>query len=475
MPKHERRAGSGSVAIYTRVSSDRQEEGVSLDQQEAACRAFCESRGWQIGQVFSDTQSGRTTEREELQNLLAQLDNFEAFVCWRLDRATRSVVDCWGLLEACEDAGAEFVSVTEALDTSTPMGKAMTSIVATFAALESDNISARVRAVKGHQLDNGQIPWKAKYGYRRNAKGRAEVDPEEAQVVKRVFQERLTERKLKDIIADLHADGLLRRGLPWTWNKLSALLHDTTYIGQYVRGTKRHDGTQCVRLPREEWDVVEGLYPTIIDTATWENVHGMSLRGRRPAAPALFRGMLVCDCGSSIYTHSRRKKKGEGFFVDYRCAERQRGSDCTEKQHTERRVVEFVTEALEAIAAGEATLLVEARQGWEAQAVAVERRRQFALAQEAYVAGVLDLETLTAAKAEHVAAEETLGREGPRPGTPSEKVAAATIIERAFGQAEAGDITAANHSLRQGFTRFYISADRAELVGSVAELQEQFA
>lgn len=84
------------AAIYTRVSSkELQAEGYSLDAQEAACRGLAESRGWEVKEVFTDTESARTTDRARFKEMLhqARAGRFDVLIVHKLDRFSRSVVD----------------------------------------------------------------------------------------------------------------------------------------------------------------------------------------------------------------------------------------------------------------------------------------------------------------------------------------------------------------------------------------------
>lgn len=481
--RHERRAGRGIVserdengkraAIYTRVSSQRQEDGVSLEAQEQACRTYCDSNGWEVAQVFREVQSAWAGERPELGKLMARLPMYDAFVCYRVDRASRSVADFCRMFDDCQEAETELVSVMEGFDSGKPFGRTLMRVLVVFAEMESDNTSQRVATAKAHQVANGIVPWKAKYGYRRGDDDRPEAEPEEAEVVIRVFHERGMDRKLADIADGLNADGLTRRGARWRYHHVSRILHDMTYRGVYVCGRKRRRGKAWVDVPKGAQRRIAGLFPTLVSEAVWDFAHHRR-DGRRPTKPAVFRAVLVCGlCGEPFHVVSARPPRRT---TAYRCHGRHDlANGCPASQIPEPRVKELVGKELQAIAAGERELLVEARRAAEGEIVLARRERLYSRAQAAYTEELLEMEGLRAAKVERDAAQATVRDRGARPGTASEKAGAATTTDTAFRLADAGKVEEASRMLRQGFTRIRISADRAELVASLSEIDSEIA
>ena len=149
------------TAIYTRVSTYDQQ---TLDMQLERCREYCLSRGWEIVIEIKEVGSG-AKKRPKREVLLKQCRqrNIDVVVVWKLDRWGRSVSDVVGSLQELLELGVFFVSITEALDFSTAMGRAMSGLLAVFAEFERELISERVKAglsqarLKGKRLGRPSV------------------------------------------------------------------------------------------------------------------------------------------------------------------------------------------------------------------------------------------------------------------------------------------------------------------------------
>jgi len=120
----------------------------SPDVQEEPLRELIEQRGWVLYRVYSDRASGARERRPGLDALMqdARRGKFNVVVVWRFDRFARSVKQLILALEEFRALGIDFVSHQESVDTSTPMGKAMFTVIAAIAELERSIIRERVIA-----------------------------------------------------------------------------------------------------------------------------------------------------------------------------------------------------------------------------------------------------------------------------------------------------------------------------------------
>src|ERR1700683_5301907 len=135
------------VAIYARVSTANNGQDSSMQTREL--REYCERRGWKCaGEYVDEGISGSKANRPELNRLMADAHRrrFDAVIVWRFDRFARSVSHLLRALENFKALGVEFVSLSEQVDTSTPTGKMIFTVLGAVAELERCLIAERVKA-----------------------------------------------------------------------------------------------------------------------------------------------------------------------------------------------------------------------------------------------------------------------------------------------------------------------------------------
>jgi putative DNA-invertase from lambdoid prophage Rac len=142
------------VGIYARVSTVDQQ---TIPLQIRALREYAVRRGWTIATQVKEVGSG-ASQRQMREKLLeaARRREIDVVLVWRLDRWGRSVADLLATLQELEHLGVGFVSLTEALDLTTPVGRAMAGLLAVFAEFERDILRERVRAGLEHARQNGK-------------------------------------------------------------------------------------------------------------------------------------------------------------------------------------------------------------------------------------------------------------------------------------------------------------------------------
>jgi DNA invertase Pin-like site-specific DNA recombinase len=135
---------SFKAAIYARVSTWDQN---TLPIQLKDCRDFAKKRGWELVHSESETASGvKKRPSRDVIIKLARQRKIDVVIVWKLDRWGRSVSDVTTTLEELTSLGVSFVSINEALDFTTTIGKAMSGLLAVFAELERDFLRERVIA-----------------------------------------------------------------------------------------------------------------------------------------------------------------------------------------------------------------------------------------------------------------------------------------------------------------------------------------
>jgi DNA invertase Pin-like site-specific DNA recombinase len=151
------------AALYVRVSTTNRATSNQAvfeqnpEVQELPLRQLAEQRGWNVVQVYRDRMSGAREDRPGLKALMADARRgaFEVVLVWRFDRFARSIEQLVLALAEFRTLGIDFVSCQEALDTSTPMGKAMFPIIGAMAELERNVIRERILAGLEHARARG--------------------------------------------------------------------------------------------------------------------------------------------------------------------------------------------------------------------------------------------------------------------------------------------------------------------------------
>src|SRR5713101_908354 len=151
------------VALYGRVSTT---TGQDPQMQLRELREYADRRGWQVASEYVDRGvSGAKDSRPELNRLMtdAHRRRFEIIAVWKFDRFARSVSHLLRALETFHALGIDFVSLSEQVDTSTPMGKMVFTVLGAVAELERSLIAERVRAglrnakAKGKRLGRPRV------------------------------------------------------------------------------------------------------------------------------------------------------------------------------------------------------------------------------------------------------------------------------------------------------------------------------
>jgi len=181
---------------YVRVSTGKQaEEGVSLEAQEARIRAWCQAQGHELAatEVDAGLSGGRADNRPALQAALAAVCAAKGvLVVYSLSRLARSTRDALDIAERLHDAGANLVSLSESIDTTTAMGRFFFTVLAALAALERDLISERTSMAMRHIAANGGYTGgEAPYGWKRTTENVNRRDADEQRVISMI-------RKLHD-------------------------------------------------------------------------------------------------------------------------------------------------------------------------------------------------------------------------------------------------------------------------------------
>lgn len=226
------------VAIYARTSSTSQRFGYSIDEQVRRCWEQCQQAGWDVRYVFTDeAESGRNIERPKLQAMLnqARQGRIDIVLFWKLDRFCRSLADLVRTEEQLNQWGVALQSITEQIDTTTPVGRFNFRNLASAAEFESDLTSQRAKMgmyglAQEHKWPNDHPP----LGYEKATDGTLRVKEKEAELVERVFRLYLDELSMPKVAFLLNDDSVqTKRNEEWRRQTVRTVLSNELYIGMY--------------------------------------------------------------------------------------------------------------------------------------------------------------------------------------------------------------------------------------------------
>ncbi|MBU0556457.1 MAG: recombinase family protein [Alphaproteobacteria bacterium] len=319
----ERPRGAVRCAVYTRKSS---EEGLeqafnSLDAQREACEAYIVSQrheGWTLVKTAYDDggYSGGSMDRPALGRLMADVEagKIDVIVVYKVDRLTRALSDFARIVEILDARDASFVSVTQAFNTTSSMGRLTLNVLLSFAQFEREVTGERIRdkiaASKKKGMWMGGNP---PLGY--DVKDRALVINEtEASQVRHIMTRYVALGSIPALVEELLADGYRtkqlhgRGGIAFSRGALSHLLGNAIYRGKVV-----HKGT-----------VYDGQHQAIIGEALWDAVQRQLTEGRNDPSPqrapkrSLLVGILRDGDGRKMApTHTAKAGKRYRYYVTH--------------------------------------------------------------------------------------------------------------------------------------------------------------
>lgn len=264
-------------AIYTRKSTEDglEQDFNSLDAQREACAAYILSQqheGWSLvpGPYDDGGFSGGNMERPALRELLADVEagRVDVIVVYKVDRLTRSLVDFAKIVEVLDAKGASFVSVTQAFNTTTSMGRLTLNVLLSFAQFEREVTGERIRdkiaaSKKKGLWMGGSVP----LGYSPHERTLVIV-PGEADVVRHVFRRYAALRSVAALVDELDRDGYRTRvrvlkdgctagGIPFGKGMVAALLQNRIYRGEIVHKGSVYPGQHDAIIDADLWDAVQ--------------------------------------------------------------------------------------------------------------------------------------------------------------------------------------------------------------------------
>ena len=306
-------------AVYTRKSSEHNLdlEFNSLDAQREACEAYIKSQiheGWiLIADHYDDGGiSGGSLNRPDLQRLLSdiQAGKVDIVVVYKVDRLTRSLTDFAKLVELFDAHQASFVSITQAFNTTTSMGRLTLNILLSFAQFEREVIGERVRdKIAASKRKGLWMGGNCPLGFKVQDK-KLIIDPDEAETVRFIFQRYLALGSAGLLLQELRDNRIKTKKREWASGKavggvwfgkgaLIYLLKNRAYIGQLTHRGEIHSADHQAILESDLFEAVQAKLQA--------NAH--IRRQKLKASPYLLTG-LVFDSAGNRMSPSHTLKKG---------------------------------------------------------------------------------------------------------------------------------------------------------------------
>ena len=324
--------------VYSRVSTDAQaEDGTSLDTQERACREYAEEAGGTVIRTIRDTASGSSLERPGMAELRRAMRDGECEVvlAYALDRLSRDQNHIGVVFADAEDADVRLEFVTEDFE-DTAIGKFIIAARGFVSEVEREKIAERTMRGKAERARNGRLPQGTGagcYGYIYVPEtGLRDVNPAQAAIVLRIFEEFVAGKACSRIATELNADGIpTLTGKRWFPITVTRVLKNETYTGRTVyrrtkvemvrqpggRGRKR----RVVKRDPSEQIEIEGATPRIVSPELYRRAQQRfddpERRAQRaPSRKYPLRGRLRCrHCGAGMVGQA----VNGGRYLYYRC------------------------------------------------------------------------------------------------------------------------------------------------------------
>jgi site-specific DNA recombinase len=349
------------AAIYARYSSDLQ-NARSIDDQVAICRTFAERQGWTIAGLYSDAalsgfgRENRPDYERLRRDALAAQAPFDVVLVEDLSRLTRNLSELLTISRELGDRNVAIIGITDGISTAeTSAAKIHVTVKGLVNELYLDDLREKTHRGMAGAFARGFSPGGRVYGYRsiRGEEGaRLEIEPAEADVVRRIFREYAAGASLRAIARKLNAErvpfpavGTRRERIRGGWgaSTIRWIIRNERYRGRVTWNRRRFvkDHTSGKRRPRprsaDELTVAERPELRIVPEELWAAVtnriarlrerYGTTPRGGIAAGPALasrflLSGLLRCaHCGARMVgTTTTRRKGGKAYRWDaYRC------------------------------------------------------------------------------------------------------------------------------------------------------------
>ena len=316
IPPSEDRPAILRVAAYCRVSTDSDDQATSYASQiRSYTELISQHEGWELVDIYADeaVSGTKTDKREDFNRLLADCrkGKIDRVLVKSISRFARNTKDCLSALRELMRLGVTVQFEKENIDTGTLTTELMVSVSGSLAQQESMSISQNIRMGYRRRMERGEfIASSPPYGYRNAGGGRLEIVPEEAEVIRWVFESYLNGQGIVTIAEEMN-----RRGVPkkhgeaaWIPYAVACWLRNEKYTGNTLCQKTFTTGFPYISVKnRGEVDqfYIENSHPAIISQEIFDKVQALRKKKKAPAsAPSKFpltRKMICGKCGATFY------------------------------------------------------------------------------------------------------------------------------------------------------------------------------
>ena len=315
------------AAIYARVSSDKQDVDLSISAQLKSLREYAKTNGYLIVHEFVDeAETGRTTARPAFREMVSLARNSEKpldiILVWKYSRFARSREDSIVYKAMLRKNGVQVISINEPFD-DTPTGRLLEAIIESLDEFYSDNLGEEVtRGLRESASRGFYLSSRPPYGYRKirvkdgeKEHTKLDIDPEQAGIIKGIFNDVLSGKGLMQIAKELNNKGIASpQNRKWGKTVIRAMLNNEAYAGTFVWGRNSKRGLEPIR--------VENACPVIIERCvfdrvlkTMQNRKSSIIHPKRVASRFLLSGMSYCGlCGKAL-TGAKAKSGKFSYYV----------------------------------------------------------------------------------------------------------------------------------------------------------------
>lgn len=322
-----------NVVIYCRTSSELQADNFSIEGQATFIKEFCKKNNYTIVNSYIDECKTGTSidSRNSFKQMLIdiKINNVNAVVVYKLSRISRKMKDIVNFVNYLQENDIHLITIEDHIDTSSPMGVIFLYLLGIFSEMDRDNIVSNCKMGMRQRAIDGLWNGGKMFGYISNKNKELEIVPEQANIVKEIFNLYVNKNwGYKKIACHLNACNYktLKNGT-WSIYSIKQIIDNPTYAG-FIRWGQYLDWAKKRRKGKNEnYELFEGQHQPIIDMDTWTKSQAMRKINKDKfnkiyEGDFILTGLLRCPiCGASMISHRTKKKnKPNEFYRYYQCS-----------------------------------------------------------------------------------------------------------------------------------------------------------